>query len=66
MTTRFDEQVDVSSLAAMINSRLAAEARIARAAAFVWVCAGVAIALVLAGVGATLAFLGYHCCPVKY
>jgi hypothetical protein len=66
MTTRFDEQADVSSLAAMINARLAAEARIARAAAFVWVCAGVAIALVLAGVGATLAFLGYHCCPVKY
>jgi hypothetical protein len=59
MTTHFDEQVDVSSLAAMINSRLAAEARIARAAAFVWVCAGAAIALVLAGLGSTLAFLGY-------
>ena len=57
MTTRFDEQVDVSSLAAMINSRLAAEARIARAAAFVWVCAGAA--LVLAGLGSTFAFLGY-------
>jgi hypothetical protein len=43
----------------MINSRLAADARIARAAAFVWFCAGVALALILGGLGVTFAFLGY-------
>jgi hypothetical protein len=59
MTIHLNGHADVSSLAAMINSRLAAEARVARAAAFVWLCAGAAIALVLAGLGATLAFLGY-------
>jgi hypothetical protein len=58
VTTHLHDR-DVSGLAAMINSRLAADARISRAAAFLWFCARTAIALTLAGFGAALALLGY-------
>jgi hypothetical protein len=54
-----NNQTDVSGLAAMINTRLAADAPISRAAAFLWFCAGTAVALTLAGFGVTLALLGY-------
>jgi hypothetical protein len=37
-----DEKLDVGGLAAVINSRLAAEARIAKAIAFGWLCGGTA------------------------
>jgi uncharacterized membrane protein YraQ (UPF0718 family) len=59
VTTHLNDQTDVSGLAAMINSRLAADARISRATAFLWFCAGTAIALTLAGFGAALALLRY-------
>jgi hypothetical protein len=54
-----NNRTDVSGLAVMINTRLAADARISRAAAFLWFCAGTAIALTLAGSGVSLALLGY-------
>jgi hypothetical protein len=50
---------DIGSFAAVINSRLAAEARIERAIAFGWLCGGYAIALVLTGLGLLVAFYGY-------
>lgn len=54
-----DDSSDLRGLAAVINQRLAAQARIARATAFGWVCAGGAIAFVLVGMGAALALIGY-------
>ena len=42
-----------------INSRLAAEARVAKAIAFGWLCGGTAIALCLTGFGFAAAFYGY-------
>jgi hypothetical protein len=59
MTVDNDEKMDVGGLAAVINSRLAAEARIAKAIAFVWLCGGTAIALCLTGLGVAAAFYGY-------
>jgi hypothetical protein len=53
------DQIDVGGLAAVINSRLAAEARIAQAVAFAWLCGGAAIAFCLAGLGFASAFYGY-------
>jgi hypothetical protein len=53
------EHGEVIGLAAMINSRLVAEARVARAASFVWICAGAAIGLVLCGLGCAIGFFGY-------
>jgi hypothetical protein len=53
------ENVDVAGLAAVINSRLAAEARVARAIAFGWLCGGTAIALCLAGLGVAATLYGY-------
>lgn len=50
---------DVEGFVAVINSRLAAEARIAKAIGFVWFCAGWAIALCLFGLGGMAAFYGY-------
>jgi hypothetical protein len=50
---------DVESFAAVINSRLAAEARISRAVAFGWVCGGWAIASCLIGTGVAAALYGY-------
>jgi hypothetical protein len=54
-----DEYSDVESFAAVINSRLAAEARISRAIAFGWLCGGWAIASCLIGLGAVAALYGY-------
>jgi hypothetical protein len=50
---------DVESFAAVINSRLAAEARISKAMAFGWICGGWAIASWLIGIGVAAALYGY-------
>jgi hypothetical protein len=52
-------QTDVAGFAAVINSRLAAESRIARAVAFGWLCGGVASFLALTGLGVASALWGY-------
>lgn len=49
----------IGGFAAVLNSRLTAESRIARAKSFGWQCGGWAIASCLAGAGAALAFWGY-------
>jgi len=54
-----DESISVAGLAAIITSRLAADARIAKAIAFGWLCGGTAIALCLAGLGFVAAMYGY-------
>ncbi len=54
-----DRTEDVAGLAAMINSRVAAEARVARAIGFAWLCGGALIASSLAGAGTAIAFYGY-------
>jgi hypothetical protein len=54
-----DRNIDVGGLAAVINSRLAAEARIARAISFGWIGGGTAIALCLTGLGCAAALYGY-------
>src|SRR5262245_1347102 len=59
MTVDNDEKLDVGGLAAVINSRLAAEARVAKAIGFGWLCGGAAIALCLTGLGFAAAFYGY-------
>jgi len=51
--------MDVGGFAAVINSRLGAEARIARAIAFGWLAGGVAIASCLTGLGVAAALYGY-------
>ena len=58
MTNPHDHS-DVEGFASVINSRLAAEARIAKAVGFGWLCGGWAIALCLSGLGGMLAFYGY-------
>ncbi len=50
---------NLSNFAAVINSRLAAESRVARAKAFGWVCGGWAIACCLTGTGIAVALWGY-------
>jgi hypothetical protein len=61
-----EENIDVGGLAALINARLAAEAHIARAIGFCWMCGGAAIAACMFGLGFALAFLGYsHMLSVK-
>src|SRR5262249_5280758 len=59
MTTRSDG--DYAGLVAVVNSRLAAKAQLARAKSFGWVCGGVAVASCLAGLGLAAAFYGYSC-----
>src|SRR5262249_3968088 len=54
-----DQKIDVGGLAAIINSRLATDARVSRAIGFGWVCGGLAIACVLTGLGIAVAVLGY-------
>src|SRR5262245_51955353 len=54
-----DENINAGGLAAVINSRLAAEARVAKAIAFGWLCGGTSIALCLTGLGVAAAFYGY-------
>jgi hypothetical protein len=53
------EYNDLEGFAAVINSRLAADARVARALGFGWLCAGCAIAACLMGLGAFAALVGY-------
>jgi hypothetical protein len=50
---------DLTSFAGVINSRLASEARVAKAIGFGWLCAGWALALCLFGLGAVAALYGY-------
>jgi len=59
MSLETDERVDVAGLAAVINSRLAAEARVAKAISFGWLCGGAAIACCLSSLGLALALYGY-------
>jgi hypothetical protein len=50
---------DVESFASVINSRLAAEARVSKAVGFGWLCGGWAIAFCLTGLGIAAALYGY-------
>jgi hypothetical protein len=50
---------EMRGFAAVVNSRLAAEARITKAVSFAWLCGGAAIGVSLAGIGCVAAFLGY-------
>lgn len=59
MNLEADQKIDVGGFAAIINSRLAAEARVRRAIAFGWLCAGAAVAVCLCGVGIAFALYGY-------
>jgi hypothetical protein len=52
-------QVDIGGFAAAINSRLGAEARVARAISFGWFGGGLAIAMCLSAMGIAIAFYGY-------
>jgi hypothetical protein len=54
-----DNITNVAGLAALINSRVAAEARVSRAIGFAWLCGGTLIAFTLAGLGLAIAFYGY-------
>jgi hypothetical protein len=66
MTFDNDGGNEIRGIAAAINSRLAAESRIARAIAFGWLCAGAAIGLCFAGLGCAFGFVGYsHMISVK-
>lgn len=59
MTSDADENIDLRGLAAVINSRLATEARLTKAIAFGWLCGGAAIAVCLTGLGVASALYGY-------
>ena len=61
MSSEERDDMNLEGLAAVINSRLVAEGRIARAIAFSWLCAGAAIAACMIGLGFAFAFLGYSC-----
>jgi hypothetical protein len=50
---------DITGFVAAINSRLAAESRVAKAIAFGWLCGGAAIAASLVAIGAAIALWGY-------
>jgi len=54
-----DDNNGIGAFAAVINSRLASESRIASAISFAWLCGGWAIACCLVGAGVALAFWGY-------
>lgn len=54
-----DNKVDVGGFAAVINSRLGAEARVAKAISFGWFGGGLAIAACLSAMGIAVAFFGY-------
>jgi hypothetical protein len=53
------ENIDIGGLAALINSRLGAEARVAKTIGFAWLCGGTGIALCLSGLGVAAALYGY-------
>jgi hypothetical protein len=54
-----DPEDELRGFAAAINSRLAAEAVVARAMSFAWICAGAMISIALTGLGVAAAFVGY-------
>jgi hypothetical protein len=58
MMSSTNEQFEIDAFAASIKSRLRAEARTAKAMAFVWICGGLAAAFVLCGLGFGAATLG--------
>ena len=51
MTDEGDETNQIQRLAVGLNSRIAAESRVAKAQGIAWVCAGTAIALCLTSFG---------------
>jgi hypothetical protein len=53
------ENIDIAGLAAVINSRLSAEARVAKTIGFAWLCGGTGISLCLTGLGVAAALYGY-------
>jgi hypothetical protein len=59
MTSGIGESGDLGGFAAIIDSRLAADARMSKAVAFGWLCGGGAIALCLAALGLAAALIGY-------
>jgi hypothetical protein len=59
MTDGSSAVTESRGFAAIINSRILAEARVARAISFAWICAGTAIAVVLTGLGCAASFVGY-------
>jgi hypothetical protein len=59
MTSAIEQHIDVSGFAAVINSRLSAEARIARAIGFAWLSGGAAIGCCLGALGLLSALYGY-------
>lgn len=54
-----EDSTDIGSFASVVNRRLAADAYIARAKAFGWLCGALGIAFVLAASGVAVAFWGY-------
>jgi hypothetical protein len=59
MNTEPHSNVNIGGFGAVINSRLAANARVARGIAFGWLCGGAAIALCLSSLGVAVALYGY-------
>jgi hypothetical protein len=59
MLTPTDDTSDIGGFAALINSRLRAESRVAKAISFGWSCGGLAIFFCLAGLGVASALYGY-------
>jgi hypothetical protein len=59
MSAANDKNLDLAGLTAIINSRLASEARVAQAIGFGWLCGGVAIACCLSAAGFAIALYGY-------
>ena len=59
MSSNSNDKTSIAGFAATINSRLGAEARVAKAKAFGWCCAGAGIALSLTAIGIAFGFWGY-------
>jgi hypothetical protein len=59
MSRENEDSIGIGGLAAVINSRLAADSRVAKAVAFSWLCGGVAVAACMLGIGFAFAFAGY-------
>jgi hypothetical protein len=59
MSPNTGDNSDLKGIAAAINSRLEADARLTSAMAFGWLCGGAAIAFTLSGIGLAAALYGY-------
>jgi hypothetical protein len=59
MSSDHDPGDELRGFAAAVNSRLAAEARVARGMSFAWICAGAMISIALTGLGVAATFVGY-------